>query len=584
MEGDTYRHVLLKNRQECIRLLKASEAEDEPSFLVSQSSIDEAPEYPAISYTWGDPKDLCVIHLDGKTLTVRGNTLYALQQVTRQFPGSHISIDAICINQSDIAEKSAQVNMMGLIYEKASQVVSCIGPADASNQSLGPLVKAVSKEIPHLLHTARHVGKPSDVYKDDSRRLTKEQSNEGMAWLKGRLGPNEHDLFNLFEHYNKLMDRPYWSRLWILQEVFAGTMGQHGPQILCGDLCWDWTSLRLFDEIMGWTIWKTKSLRESDLDKEWALGNTAYPFVLATTPTRKSIFHAIAWFPYFYCFDPRDHIFGLLRTIMWRDNMPPVLADYNKSPVQLLSDVLRHFAGDGYLWFWEDFKRLFDGLRIDARNNEVKRLMKSMKAGDDLQMPRILLDSYGSSANKLYITSKNQLGSDLPSTSPDKEQQNVAFASFAVEVCNYFETTTRKVYTDESVSAIVPARAQEGDFLAQLHNQSAIVFVLRPSSDNFCDLVGWGLISHAYVYQTNGKREVNASGWNHVSLVLGLTVEQVLTITTTAFNDFEMGEMVQHLFEAGSQGYIQVEELVDEKSTPGGRRVETKTFELLLPR
>lgn len=584
METDTYRHVPLQNSHQDIRLLRACADHDEPAFEVSQSTIGEDPEYLAISYTWGDSKDICTIQLDGKVLTVRKNTLYALRQATRQFPGSHIWIDAICINQSDIAEKSAQVNMMGLIYERASLVVACIGSADESSRYLDTWIKAITQDIAHLLHTDRHVGKPSDVYKDDSRRLTKEQSNEGMAWLKGRIGSDEELLFKLFEHYSKLMDRPYWSRLWILQEVFAGTIGEKPPQILCGELCWDWASLRLFDEIMGWTIWKTKSLRESDLDKEWALGNTAYPFVLATTPTRKSIFHAIAWFPYFYCYDPRDHIFGLLRTIMWRDNMPPVLADYHKTSCELLSDILRHFAGEGNLWFWEDLKRLFDGLKVDARNAEVKKLLKSMMSGPDEEEPRILLDSYGSSANKLYLRPDDQLAIDLPSTSPEKEQQNRAFASFADEVCNHFKTTTRKVYTDNSASAIVPARARDGDFLAQLHNQSAIVYILRPSSGSFCEFVGWGLISHAYVYQTNGKREVNASGWNHVSLVLGLTVEQVLTITTTAFNDFEMGEMVQHLFEADSQGYIQVEELVDEKSTPGGRWVGTKAFELLLSR
>ncbi|EME83049.1 uncharacterized protein MYCFIDRAFT_137593, partial [Pseudocercospora fijiensis CIRAD86] len=184
MEADTYQHVPLKDIHNNIRLLKASEDDDELSFSASQGSIDEAPEYLAISYTWGDPTDLCSIRFDGQALTVRKNTLYALQQVTRQYPGYNIWIDAICINQRDIAEKSAQVNMMGIIYEKASQVVCCIGPADESSEYL------------HAWITT------------------------GMAWLRSRVGPDERDILQLFKHYSTFRDRAYWSRLWILQEVF----------------------------------------------------------------------------------------------------------------------------------------------------------------------------------------------------------------------------------------------------------------------------------------------------------------------------------------------------------------------------
>lgn len=42
-----------------------------------------------------------------------------LQQTDLHFPGSYVWVDAICINPDDLAEKSAQVAMMGEIYNKA---------------------------------------------------------------------------------------------------------------------------------------------------------------------------------------------------------------------------------------------------------------------------------------------------------------------------------------------------------------------------------------------------------------------------------------------------------------------------------
>lgn len=39
-----------------------------------------------------------------------------------------VRVDAICINQEDILERSEQVAKMGLIYEKASSVLVWLGP------------------------------------------------------------------------------------------------------------------------------------------------------------------------------------------------------------------------------------------------------------------------------------------------------------------------------------------------------------------------------------------------------------------------------------------------------------------------
>ncbi|KAH8753626.1 heterokaryon incompatibility protein-domain-containing protein, partial [Diaporthe sp. PMI_573] len=113
--------------------------------------IDSMPPYHAVSYTWGDPKSNTLILMNDKTLEVRTNCEFALKQAywyrksqsyfyrkwqshlyreTRSewyTKSRYFWLDALCIDQSNLKEKSKQVAMMGSIYKKASHVLACIG-------------------------------------------------------------------------------------------------------------------------------------------------------------------------------------------------------------------------------------------------------------------------------------------------------------------------------------------------------------------------------------------------------------------------------------------------------------------------
>lgn len=121
-------HVALKDPARYIRLLKvASGPEGELlSFSLSTWSIDEAPAYNAISYTWGD-LDTTMILINGHPLKVRQNCYGALVQV-RQFDSTiFLWVDAICISQGDVEEKNHQVRRMYDVYRNANRVLACIG-------------------------------------------------------------------------------------------------------------------------------------------------------------------------------------------------------------------------------------------------------------------------------------------------------------------------------------------------------------------------------------------------------------------------------------------------------------------------
>lgn len=84
-------------------------------------------QYNALSYTRGKTSKNETISIGGKAcFTVTAN-LYAALKRLRQHTVKTVWIDAICVNQADIAERSAQVKLMRAIYTSATCVWVCLG-------------------------------------------------------------------------------------------------------------------------------------------------------------------------------------------------------------------------------------------------------------------------------------------------------------------------------------------------------------------------------------------------------------------------------------------------------------------------
>lgn len=86
------------------------------------------PLFHAISYVWGDPTKCHEILIDGKRLAITRNLYLALRSMQSGTTGTmHVWADAVCINQEDNAEKSAQIQLMREIYHCASEVRIWLG-------------------------------------------------------------------------------------------------------------------------------------------------------------------------------------------------------------------------------------------------------------------------------------------------------------------------------------------------------------------------------------------------------------------------------------------------------------------------
>ncbi|KAF5596715.1 heterokaryon incompatibility het-6 [Fusarium pseudocircinatum] len=128
LHGD-FENVSLQNRDT---------ESDEPETTTSDTR-ENATLYEAVSYTWAKgngkrEKDHAIfIGNRWDILPITENCYDALQNCRFDDRDRHLWVDAICINQSNISERTHQVGMMRRIYSTASRVLIYLGMDDAGS-------------------------------------------------------------------------------------------------------------------------------------------------------------------------------------------------------------------------------------------------------------------------------------------------------------------------------------------------------------------------------------------------------------------------------------------------------------------
>jgi hypothetical protein len=88
--------------------------------------LPSAPAYEAISYVWGDPRQRRRIRCNGRRFLVADNLGDAIRNVRRKDEARVVWIDALCINQSSLGERSHQVLLMRDIYTNSKMTLICL--------------------------------------------------------------------------------------------------------------------------------------------------------------------------------------------------------------------------------------------------------------------------------------------------------------------------------------------------------------------------------------------------------------------------------------------------------------------------
>jgi hypothetical protein len=162
-------------------------------------ALDQLPVYEALSYAWGDQTSRDIIHVDGSVLHVTTNLYSALQCLRLDTPRL-MWIDAICVNQDDLEERSSQVQLMRHIYQNAVQVVAYLGESTPASNAAFELVRSA---------------KLKDWFTDESdEAATQAEENRICKILLSK--SSRQGFIGLSQD---IAIRPWFQRVWVIQEV-----------------------------------------------------------------------------------------------------------------------------------------------------------------------------------------------------------------------------------------------------------------------------------------------------------------------------------------------------------------------------
>ena len=152
-----------------------------PSSLQStkSTSTSNCHRYCALSYWWGEDLPTHPVEMyddtgvrDGlQTMTpfnssgkfyIRDNLAAALKQFRKETEDINVWVDALCINQTDVEEKTAQVARMDVIYSEATYVCAWLGAGKPESKETFDFLKNKVldlQELDNLVKTSNHARK-----------------------------------------------------------------------------------------------------------------------------------------------------------------------------------------------------------------------------------------------------------------------------------------------------------------------------------------------------------------------------------------------------------------------------------------
>ncbi|KAK1674369.1 heterokaryon incompatibility protein-domain-containing protein [Colletotrichum godetiae] len=347
-----------------IRLLEYVSFSGQPSLRLSSVSLDEKPAYTALSYVWGDASITETILLNGQEFHATKNLFNALQHLQDHwidtFPGRHpqgfrVWVDALCINQQDVAERNQQVQLMRRIYSSAELVFSWLGTDDEEIGAAFETINLVAHEMDKVVGR-RHIGgiEPHDLisWMKDWPQLIVADIGPENDWHSNQSWKSIRSLFNL----------PYWFRVWVVQEIVLA----ENLVLLSGKSSVEWIALFLTCSWIG----RLKEVRHYLQKPSWMVESAwlsitssdrvpwhnpmrlmkakhlqKRPEMLGADEWESWAWELMSWNHTLSATDPKDSIYGLLGLTKLT-----LIPDYSPE-VSVASVYVEYF--DQYLAFWK---------------------------------------------------------------------------------------------------------------------------------------------------------------------------------------------------------------------------------------
>ncbi|KAK0649654.1 heterokaryon incompatibility protein-domain-containing protein [Cercophora newfieldiana] len=321
-----FKHLPFIKGLDEIRLLKLGK-----SLQLINVPRNSAPSYFAISYAWGDPTPSQGITVNKQDIKIPASLSHALHRargysLELEADGAqgrdnyYVWADGLCINQNDDEEKVSQVLKMNLIYRQAAAVLVYLGEDRWTHES--------ERAIDEISSWADHT---TTAIKHPIRFL--HQHTHDHKTLDGRF-----------------FDRPWWNRVWTLQEVASAPPGK--IVVLSGAANFDWSEL-----VKAVSTWLDQEIMYGlggsmavDLVTYILLGGLAAKTALSSSehPDMKhNWLGVLAATASFASTDPRDRIYALATIchslpgfeVSYSKSVPEVYTDFCKALIRRYSDL-----------------------------------------------------------------------------------------------------------------------------------------------------------------------------------------------------------------------------------------------------
>jgi hypothetical protein len=248
---------------------------------------------------WGPPSlggEQNLISVNDSPFEVTPNLLKALSGLRSESNVRVVWIDAICINQEDLEERSHQVQLMKQIYENATRTVVFLGEASELSTPTINFIKSLK------------------IKWQWNSSVEMEEFQRAGQNLAERVATDEHlQILTTKGLFGDLLERPFWKRIWIVQEVVLG----RSVTIICGpdEIPWQ----EFLDAT--WTLSEAFSSDVQNIGRNSNLGSLGNLInidsfrALKDPNVRASIGDVVACLRQSNATDPRDMIFGVMGLI-----------------------------------------------------------------------------------------------------------------------------------------------------------------------------------------------------------------------------------------------------------------------------
>jgi hypothetical protein len=398
------RHLLYSRRldaSQCrIRVLSFESASDQGEamhFGMLEIPLDDdvGIQYAALSYTWNNPtpeqarKNPWIterispfdyaprwIYINRQEIRITANLFFALQRLRSRFehqpPIQCLWVDAVCINQADGIEKTAQLKLMGEVYRNAADVLVWLGEEEGETDS-----EIAIDLLQNVYHSFISFAENDEEANDWANRMFQQAEHQQLERRLATSGVPLGEMLNFsaelillqglwiertdfhaldvrcdaraWASVARLLERSWFTRLWTYQEKSLA----RSTTLFVGGKSMSWnhanTVMGLItnhDNIMG----RTKVLPKGEARKFFESAMPSEAKVVAYGGSHQNLFDVVRTASSRGCSDPRDKIYGVLGTMNKDDagfeHISAMMDNGDPSVQNLYTDFARFYLED----------------------------------------------------------------------------------------------------------------------------------------------------------------------------------------------------------------------------------------------